>query len=56
MDEPSNFLDLPAMEALEHLMKSYEGTIVFISHDARLIENVADQVYAIEHKQIIRIR
>ncbi|MGF6354119.1 macrolide transport system ATP-binding/permease protein [Paenibacillus sp. 4624] len=56
MDEPSNFLDLPAMEALEHLMKSYAGTIVFISHDTRLVENVADQVYTIENKQIVRIR
>ncbi|MDP9697483.1 macrolide transport system ATP-binding/permease protein [Paenibacillus intestini] len=56
MDEPSNFLDLPAMEALEHLMKSYAGTIIFISHDARLVENVSDQVYAIEKKQIVRIR
>ncbi|MBU5352046.1 Msr family ABC-F type ribosomal protection protein [Paenibacillus silvae] len=56
MDEPGNFLDLPAMEALEHLMKSYEGTIIFISHDARLVENVADQVYAIEHKKIVQIR
>lgn len=56
MDEPSNFLDIPAMEALEHLMKSYAGTIVFISHDTRLVENVADEVYAIEHKQIVRIR
>lgn len=54
MDEPGNFLDLPAVEALEHLMKSYAGTIIFISHDARLVDNVADQVYAIEEKQIIR--
>lgn len=54
MDEPSNFLDLPTVESLEHLMKSYAGTIIFISHDARLVENVADQVYAIEEKQIIR--
>ncbi|WP_458305987.1 ATP-binding cassette domain-containing protein, partial [Clostridium perfringens] len=41
MDEPSNFLDLPAVEALEQLMKNYAGTIIFISHDIRLIENVA---------------
>jgi macrolide transport system ATP-binding/permease protein len=56
LDEPSNFLDLPATEALEQMMKSYEGTIIFISHDARLVENVADQVYAVENKQIVRIR
>ncbi len=54
MDEPSNFLDLASVEALEHLMRSYAGTIIFISHDARLVDNVADQVYTIEDKQIVR--
>lgn len=47
MDEPSNFLDLPSMEALETMMKSYAGTILFISHDKRLVENVAGRVYEI---------
>ncbi|WP_434750896.1 Msr family ABC-F type ribosomal protection protein [Paenibacillus amylolyticus] len=56
MDEPGNFLDIPALEALEQLMKSYEGTIIFITHDARMIDNVADHVYVIEHKQIVRVR
>ncbi|MFS0918759.1 Msr family ABC-F type ribosomal protection protein [Brevibacillus sp. 179-C 1.1 NHS] len=54
MDEPSNFLDLPTVEALENLMKSYAGTIIFISHDFRLLENVADMVYTITDKKIIR--
>lgn len=54
MDEPSNFLDLPAVEALENLLKNYAGTIIFISHDVRLLENVADMVYEIVDKKIIR--
>lgn len=54
MDEPSNFLDLPAVEALESLMRRYTGTIIFISHDVRLLENAADIVYAIEDKKINR--
>jgi len=54
MDEPSNFLDLPAVEALENLMKDYAGTIIFITHDVRLLENVADFVYEIKDKKIIR--
>ncbi|MGZ9584841.1 Msr family ABC-F type ribosomal protection protein [Paenibacillus marinisediminis] len=54
MDEPSNFLDLAAVEALENLMRSYAGTIVFISHDARLLENVAELVYHIEDKKIVQ--
>lgn len=52
MDEPSNFLDIPSLEALEILMKEYTGTIVFITHDKRLLENVADVVYEIRDKKI----
>ncbi len=55
MDEPSNFLDLPSVEALETLMKNYEGTILFISHDKRLLDNVADLVYEIQQGQIVQI-
>jgi len=47
MDEPGNYLDLVGMEALEGMMKGYAGTILFVSHDQRLIDNVADLVYEI---------
>lgn len=40
LDEPTNFLDLSAVEALEGLLKDYPGTVVFVSHDRRLIEEV----------------
>ena len=52
MDEPSNFLDIPSLEALEILMKEYAGTIVFITHDIRFLEIVADVVYEIRDKKI----
>ncbi|RJE87052.1 ABC-F type ribosomal protection protein [Paenibacillus sp. 1011MAR3C5] len=52
MDEPSNFLDIPAVEALESMMKSYKGTILFITHDARLLEHAADMIYEIKNGQI----
>lgn len=52
MDEPSNFLDIPSLEALEVLMKEYAGTIVFIAHDKRLIDNVADMIYEIKDKRL----
>ncbi|EGO63282.1 Msr family ABC-F type ribosomal protection protein [Acetonema longum] len=55
MDEPSNFLDLPSLEALETLMKNYAGTIFFISHDKRLVENVADIVYDFREGKIVEV-
>ncbi len=33
-------------------MKEYAGTIVFITHDKRLLENVADMIYEISDKKI----
>lgn len=56
MDEPSNFLDLQSIEALEILMQNYEGTILFISHDKRLLKNVADIIYEIKDGKIIQIK
>lgn len=56
MDEPSNYLDIISLEALEMLMKEYAGTIIFISHDKRLVSNVADVVYEIKDKKIIKIK
>ncbi|WP_337035808.1 Msr family ABC-F type ribosomal protection protein [Paenibacillus illinoisensis] len=56
MDEPSNFLDVVSMDALETMMRNYLGTIVFISHDARLIERVADQVYEVSDGRVVRLK
>ncbi len=56
MDEPSNFLDIPALEALETMMRNYLGTIVFISHDARLLESVADQIYEVSDGRLVRLK
>ncbi|PZE19892.1 Msr family ABC-F type ribosomal protection protein [Paenibacillus xerothermodurans] len=56
MDEPSNFLDIPAVEALETMMRKYVGTILFISHDARLLEGVADQVYEVNDGRLVRLK
>ena len=56
MDEPSNFLDITAVEGLETMMQNYLGTIVFISHYARLIEGVADQVYEVKNGRLVRLK
>ncbi|GAA4065593.1 hypothetical protein [Amphibacillus indicireducens] len=53
LDEPTNFLDLKAIEALERVMISYQGTILFVTHDQRLIERVADRRYEINNKRLI---
>ena len=41
LDEPTNYLDIPSIEALERLLKEYEGTLVFVSHDETFVRNIA---------------
>ncbi len=44
------------MGALETMMIDYKGTIIFVTHDKTLINNVADIVYEIRDRKINRIK
>ncbi|WP_308517607.1 ABC-F family ATP-binding cassette domain-containing protein [Sphingomonas flavescens] len=52
LDEPSNHLDLEATMWLEDFLKSYPGTLVVISHERDLLNNVVDNILHLERGQI----
>ena len=41
LDEPTNHLDVPAVEQLEEAVAAFGGTVVVVSHDARLVDAIA---------------
>lgn len=41
LDEPTNHLDLEAIEQLEQAMESFEGTVLLVTHDRRMLDTVA---------------
>lgn len=52
LDEPTNYIDINSLEVVEKVLKDYEGTILFVSHDRRFIEAVADTIMTIENHKI----
>ncbi|HZA79132.1 MAG TPA: hypothetical protein VE623_22380 [Acidimicrobiales bacterium] len=40
LDEPTNQLDLPAIEQLEQALQGYKGTLILVTHDRRLLDAV----------------
>jgi macrolide transport system ATP-binding/permease protein len=53
LDEPTNFLDIYCIEALERFLKAYQGTVLLVSHDTVFVERGADCVFAIEDQMLV---
>ncbi len=48
LDEPTNHLDFSAIEWLEGLLNDYRGALVFITHDRRFLDNVANRIIELD--------
>ncbi len=44
LDEPTNHLDLPAREAIEAALQSFDGTILIVTHDRYLLDKVTSRI------------
>lgn len=52
LDEPTNYLDIYSLEAVEEALREYRNTILFVSHDRKFVKNLADHILEIENKKI----
>jgi ATP-binding cassette subfamily F protein 3 len=48
MDEPTNHLDLGSSESLAESLESYDGTLLFVSHNRSFVRKLATQIWNIE--------
>ena len=48
LDEPTTHLDIASREALEDTLESFDGTLLFVSHDRHFIGLMAERIWAIE--------
>jgi len=52
MDEPTSHLDLPALEEIESVLKSYPGTMIIVSHDRYFLKGLANRVFELQSDRL----
>ena len=52
LDEPTNHLDLEAINALNFSLQKYPGTVLLVTHDHDLIDEVATRIWHFDHGHI----
>ena len=56
LDEPTNHLDIPSTEILQDVLRRFDGTVLFVSHDRYLVQAVATDIWAIDAGQVRIVR
>ncbi len=53
MDEPTNHMDMEAIEALNLALEHYDGTLIFVSHDREFVSSLATRIIEIKDKKLV---
>lgn len=54
LDEPTNGLDIPTIDSLADAINAFNGGVVVVSHDFRLLDKIAKDIQVVEHKTLTR--
>ena len=52
LDEPTNHLDIEAIDSLADAINAFKGGVVLVSHDFRLIDQVAKEIWVCENWKV----
>lgn len=52
MDEPTNHMDMEAIEALNTALKAFDGTLIFVSHDREFVSTLASSIIEIKDNKL----
>ncbi|MGB3351829.1 MAG: ABC-F family ATP-binding cassette domain-containing protein [Mycobacterium sp.] len=56
LDEPTNHLDLAAIEQLEQALETYEGALLLVTHDRRMLQNVRlDRSWLVDNGRVAEL-
>jgi len=53
LDEPTNHLDISTIEWLEHHIRGYQGSVIFITHDRTFLQKLATRIVEIDRGKLI---
>ena len=53
LDEPTNYLDIYVLEALENMLRSYDGTLILVSHDRAFRDNVTNRQIVLQDGKVL---
>jgi len=56
MDEPTNHMDIEAIDALNNALKAFEGTLIIVSHDREFVSSLATRIIDIKDKKMVNFK
>jgi len=56
LDEPTNHLDMQCIDALAQAVNAFQGGVVIVSHDFRLVEQIAKELWVCDNRTVVRYK